>query len=300
MKKQGFSILGIMNDKSLAESIQKRSEEPAMREIPLEKIVRSRANQYRICDIEDLAASIEMFDFHGNLVVRPIQGTDTYELISGERRYEALKTLVNEGQDKFEKVLCKVEDQTNDLLAELELIMANSTARVLTDWEKTYQAGRLEEIFRQLKQSGHKFNGRLREIVADILDVSSSQMGRMESINKNLVTEFKEEFKDGNIGISDAYNLSTIPKEQQKETHEQYKEKGQEAIKGVKKRERNQQTPPPPQHETAPDPERVSFDKNEIAYNLVCIAEAYEKGKDISDIDVAVTCRAAAEIITGG
>lgn len=312
MSKGKFNLKELLNKQSIPETERVPEAEPFMREIPLNKIIPSSKNKYGIRDLEDLTASMEMFGFNSNLVVRTIPGTDTYELISGERRYHALAILAEKWPGKFNTATCKVEYQPDDLLAELELIMANSTARVLTDWEKTYQAGRLEEILRQLKRDGHKLPGRLREIVADVLDVSSSQVGRMESINKNLTSEFKEEFKRENIGISDAYNLSTLPQNQQQEVYQGFKEKGKEAVKQVKKVKQDPERMKPEKNEPDSEPqaqpkeqadtpcEKEEYSQDETVRLLIAIAADIEAGNNASSFDVAGVCRAAADYITEG
>ena len=88
-------------------------------------------------------------------------------------------------------------------------------ARDLTDYERTQQAKRIKEVLRGLKENGHQIKGRMREIVAELLNVSQAQVGRMERIEKNLIPEAKAKFKAGDIGITQAYDLSALPKEEQ-------------------------------------------------------------------------------------
>ena len=75
----------------------------------------------------------------------------------------------------------------------------------------------------------------MREIVAQALDVSQTQVARMESVSERLIPELTEEFRAGNIGITDAYDASTLPLEQQREALEEYKLDGARAIKKAKK-----------------------------------------------------------------
>ncbi|MCX7771946.1 MAG: ParB/RepB/Spo0J family partition protein [Clostridia bacterium] len=221
-----FSLNDILNSQS--KTTESQSNQFEVRHIPLDQIVPSTKNAYGIRDIEELGASIEMVGLQHNLVVKP-NGNGLYELISGERRYHALKLI------GWATAPCKIERQPDNLMDELRLIMANSTARELTDYEKTYQVARLKELFQELKVAGYKIPGRLRECVADILKVSPAQVGIMEHINKNLVSEFKEEFKKGNIGISTANELAKMPKEKQEEAIESFKSVGVKVVKPVKR-----------------------------------------------------------------
>ena len=183
--------------------------------IPLDKIIPSEKNKYGIRGVEELAESIRESGLLHNLVVRKRPGADTYELISGERRYRALKQLRDSGESKWECAPCKVETSNNDTFAELQLLMANLQTRELTDYEKVYQAQRARELLLELKQQGHTFKGRTRENVACLLGVSNAQIGRMESIWKHLHPEAMQAFKDGKIGISAAYELSRLDKPEQ-------------------------------------------------------------------------------------
>lgn len=206
-----FNLSQLLNDKS------KESESMAFKVelIPIEKIRPSEMNKYTVQDVSELKGSIELMGLQQNLLVRLANGG--YEVISGHRRLKAMKELHAEGNELYKRVPCKVIKTVDDVQAELQLILANSTARELTDYEKVYQSERLQVLLKDLKASGFKFTGRTRQIVADMMGVSSSQVGRMDSINKKLLPELKEEFKEGNISITAAYDLSRLPADQQRE-----------------------------------------------------------------------------------
>ena len=135
-----FNLNQLMNDKSKPEG--KEAIAFKIEPIPIESIQPSAMNKYNISDIAELKASIELVGLQQNLVVRQTEDTTGYELISGHRRLQALTELYAEGHTEFSKIPCKIEKYTDDIQAELQLIFANSTARQLTDFEKTYQAGR--------------------------------------------------------------------------------------------------------------------------------------------------------------
>lgn len=183
-----------------------------IKNIPLDDIVPSPKNNYGIRDIEELANNIELVGLMHNIVVKKLD--DKYEIISGERRYRAYSKLREEDPDKYSTIPCKVEEES---LSELKLLFANSQARELTDYEKTYQASRIKELLLELKEQGYKFPGRMREQIADLLKVSPAQVGRMESINKNLSEPLKEKFKKDEINITTAYESSRLDEEKQEE-----------------------------------------------------------------------------------
>lgn len=213
-----FNLSQLMNTESKKQIVAFKIEH-----IPLDNILPSPKNNYSVDDVSELKSSIELLGLQQNLVVR-IKDDGTYELISGHRRLKAMQELRNEGNKDFEKAPCKIVKSTDDIQAELQLILANSTTRVLTDAEKTKQAARLHELLQELQNSGNQLKGRKREIVAQLMGVSSSQVQRMDSINKKLAPELKEAFSEGEINITAAFEISRLPEETQKEVVQEYRE----------------------------------------------------------------------------
>ncbi len=230
--KSKFNIFDMLNDASKAEMSQNSFN---IEFIDIKKIIPSQKNFYSVEDVEELKESIKIYGLQQNLLIRKMSGHDFYELLSGERRYTALKSLVQEGREDLRSVPCKVEYNIDDIRAELQLIFANSTNRIISDYEKMQQATKLKELLRELKKTGVELSGRLRDIVAESLNISSTQVARFESINNNLNQEFKEEFKNENIGVSTASELAALPEETQKEAYEEYKVVKKFAIKDAKK-----------------------------------------------------------------
>ena len=181
--------------------------------IDINKIHRSEKNFYEIIDIDDLAEDIKINGLNHNLVVRPTEN-GTYELISGERRYTALSKLVNEGNKQFASVPCKIVE-LNDLDAEIVLIQANAQTRELSESEKLKQVQRLSELYKAKKANGEKV-GKIREVIANDLKLSPTQVGRYERINNNLIQELKELLEQGNLSTSNASEFSTLSEESQK------------------------------------------------------------------------------------
>ena len=141
-------------------------------------------------NVDELAEDIKMNGLNHNLVVRKLDN-GKYELISGERRYTALTQLVEQGNEIFALVPCKVIE-ANDIDSEIILIQANAQTRELTEIEKLEQVKRLTELYKTKKKNGEKVPGKIREIIANDLKLSPTQVGRYERINKNLIPELKE------------------------------------------------------------------------------------------------------------
>ncbi len=278
MKK--FSLNDILNDKSKE---KRKRNEFTIEYIHISKLIPDENNFYSVDDVAELKDSILLIGLQQPLIVRKIEETDTYTVSIGHRRLKALTQLVEEGNKEFELIPCKVETEIDEIKNELRLIFANSTSRILSDYEKTHQAMRIKELLMALKQKGVKLPGRLRNIIADTMKISKTQVARMESIDKNLSPGFKEEFKNNNVNISTAYELSGLQREEQEEALKDYKEKGSITIKEVKNIKNNKPSSKPSQtivkttiteEVTQKEPEQLTPDRLLNVY--VCCAYAGE------------------------
>ena len=182
--------------------------------INIDRIRRNEKNFYEIVDIEALAEDIKLNGLNHNLVVRKLDN-DMYELISGERRYTALSKLVNEGNKEFNLVPCKVIE-SNDIDSEIILIQANAQSRELTEVEKLTQVERLQELYKIKKKNGEKVPGKIRDIIANDLKLSPTQVGRYERINNKLIPELKAVIEQGNLTIANASEFSSLSEENQR------------------------------------------------------------------------------------
>ena len=182
--------------------------------IDIKDIERNKKNFYEIVNVDELAEDIKMNGLNHNLVVRKLDN-GKYELISGERRYTALTQLVEQGNEIFALVPCKVIE-ANDIDSEIILIQANAQTRELTEIEKLEQVKRLTELYKTKKKNGEKVPGKIREIIANDLKLSQTQVGRYERINKNLIPELKEILENGNLTIANASEFSSLSEDNQK------------------------------------------------------------------------------------
>lgn len=182
--------------------------------IDIENIKRNEKNFYDIVDVEELAEDIKLNWLNHNLVVRKLDNGQ-FELISGERRYTALSKLVKEGNKTFALVSCKVIE-VNDTDAEIILIQANAQTRELTEVEKLKQVQRLKELYKIKKANGEKVTGKVREIIANDLKLSPTQVGRYEKINSSLIAELKNIIEKGNLTIANASEFANLSEDNQK------------------------------------------------------------------------------------
>ena len=195
--------------------------------IPYEDIVRNEHNHYSIEDIESLAASISDVGLREPLEVKALDD-DRYMLIGGERRYTAIGQLRAEGSTRYDLVPCIVMDvQSIDLplsdeLKELYVLTTtNAEQREKSDYDVMLQVQNLRRIYSELKAAGHPLRGRQRDLIAETLGISATQVQRYSSIDKNLSEELKQEFRDGKMALTVAGSAAALSREQQAALREQ-------------------------------------------------------------------------------
>ena len=202
------------------------SDSPRITMIPITELRPNGGNFYDTSNFEDLADSIELNGLLEPLCVfRRGQGTGSYVIFSGHRRYKALRLLYEKsGFEKWTEVPCIVYPDPHDANREtVMLIHANSTGRVLSNWEKAQQALRLKKALVAMREGGAELPGRIRDLVAEEMQMSASKLARLEAIGNNLTeVRFAKAWREGRLNESVAYELSKLPKERQKEAWDEY------------------------------------------------------------------------------
>lgn len=184
--------------------------QPQLQEIDIDQLDANEANFYAVdmSKLDTLADSIAMDGLQQPLVVTPGQD-GRYTVISGHRRRAAIRKLVEEdSREDLRRVPCLVRVYQTKALAELQLIMANSTARVLSSAEVMHQAKRMEDLLYQLKEEGYSFPGRMRAQVAEACQVSESKLARLKVIRDKLIGPWMEKFEAGEISEDVAYTIA--------------------------------------------------------------------------------------------
>ena len=253
-KKGNFSLTELLSNSSMqavdspaADAGRDEStRRPPLKVVPIKiaDLIPSGDNFYSIEKIAELKASIEMFGVVQPLVVKPLTA-GKYEIISGHRRHRACVELAAEGKREFEYIPCGIQGEVvrDPLKDRVLLIMTNSTIRELSDFEKMKQAEELTKHLTALKKRD-KLTGRVRDLVAEILNTSTTNIARLNSISNNLAPELAAEFKTGRLGVSAAYELSGLSEDKQREAAAELQEKGGLSISDVKKKKQKAVLPP--------------------------------------------------------
>lgn len=202
------------------------------KDINIKKLYSNDKNFYSVTDIEPLAQKILLVGLIENLeVVHDPCDRGEYRITAGERRWRALKLLVEQGYTDFEMVTCQIQTPASADEEMLRLIIANDyrnkTVADILEEEK-----QLKDILQRMRQEGRTIkgykldSGRLRDVIAKMLQMPATKIAQIESINKHLIPEFAEELKEGRLTFSAAYMISGMNEETQAEMLERYQENG--------------------------------------------------------------------------
>lgn len=167
------------------------SESDTMREIPVNDILDNPRNFYPRPDNAALAALMESIEANGLLeppTVVPAEG-GKYRLISGHSRMEALRLLAANQDaavaDRFARVPCRVLPAMTEAQEVCAVIEANRQ-RIKTPVLLAQEAERLTEMYVKRREAGEDLPGRIRDRVAEAMQVSKTKLANLSSIKNGL------------------------------------------------------------------------------------------------------------------
>lgn len=224
-----FQLSDILGEQSL----KPVKREDKLQMIPAGDLLPSSGNFYSKEDdrIKKMAASILMLStpdrigIQQNLVVKPIDGSDTYMILAGETRWRAVNYLLEAGELETDLIPCEVEQEGDPIRDELILIMTNSTQRERSDAEKMHEVSRLRVLLEEYKKT-HKLGGTIQQAIGDMLGISKTKVGTLENIDRNLSPELREDYEAGRINTSVANKLAGMDKPLQEEGKKLLDEQG--------------------------------------------------------------------------
>lgn len=219
--------LGLPNE----ETEKKKDDTFRIERISINNIIPNKKNEYSIKGIEELKFSILHNGLKQNLEVTD-NGNGTYSLLSGERRYTALKGLVEDGYEQFRLVPCLITDVsksssfldengdeilTNDDKEMLSILTTNAEGREYTDADRAFQVRELKKIYTKLASGGVKLPGKMSQLIADELKISKAQVERINFVEIHGTDELKQKFNNGEISIGAANEVAHLSPAQQRE-----------------------------------------------------------------------------------
>ena len=203
-----------------------------------EDLIPSKDNFYSTEDTEKLKQSIRALGILQPLLIEERDGKDY--LLAGHRRRKCCLELIKEGLERFKRIPCvykpkielSAETETDEIVRKMVIIQSN-TYREKTDWEKMTESLQMEELVKELREKTD-LEGKTREIVSDLIGVSSTQIGRYHSISSNLSGELMDAFKQNKLNVSTAAELAGLNEKYQNEACKLLSEAGQVTLNAAK------------------------------------------------------------------
>lgn len=224
----GYSAILSLNRKSTGDTARSSCARFRTKDISIKNIYSSDLNFYPQKGIEQKAAEIQAVGLLSNLVVmhKPCDQGE-YKLVSGERRWRALSLLVEQGYNEFEKVTCQIREPGNEHEEMIELILANSSRQ-----KDTFTLAKEEQMLKReleymrdhdMKLNGYDLKeGRLRDVIADILNISKTKVAELEAISNRLIPVWKLQLEKDVLSSSVAYRISKLEPADQYSLYQRY------------------------------------------------------------------------------
>ena len=230
-----FDLKGMLSERSTQE--MDLPEQKTVYRNP-EDLIPSKDNFYSTEDTEKLKQSIKVLGILQPLLIEERDGKDY--ILAGHSRRKCCLELIEEGMDRFRKIPCvykpKIELSTaseEDEIIRKIIIIQSNTYREKSDWEKMTEALQMEELVKELREKTD-LEGKTREIVSDLIGVSSTQIGRYHSISNNLSERLADAFRQNKLNISTAAELAGLNEKYQTKACELLENAGQLTLNDAK------------------------------------------------------------------
>ena len=153
--------------------------------------------------IQELADSIAANGLIHDLTVNKVSETE-YHLISGERRFRAIRIL------KWETISCRVYEHMSDDNAQLMLLEANLQVRHYSDGELLDFYKEAEAIIERMQVKAPQ------RALAALLGKSTRQIRKYQAIAKNLSQDEQKEISSGEMSLNEGAQLAQQRKDKKK------------------------------------------------------------------------------------
>ena len=180
----GAALLGLNN--SLNSNYQ-------IVQIPFDKLSVHPRNDFSQGDIEDLA--VEIADLGLPIRISIVERSDDrYEILSGQRRYLAIKFNRENEIVTTDTVPCMLFDPTTiqnrlgisipEELLEDAIIATSNSYRTMTTYDQMRHVEMLGQFYSSVQKSGAKLNGRKRDFISDRMNISARTVQSLMYANK--------------------------------------------------------------------------------------------------------------------
>lgn len=188
-----------------------------LRDIPLDKIRENPENFYPPLPGDEAEALRESIQSNGLLEpLLVVADGNHYRLVSGHNRLRALRDLRSEalGMD-YKTALCRVLPAM-DADHEITAIIEANRQRKKTPAVLQQEAEALTEVYVRRKQAGEALPGRIRDRVAEAMQVSATKLANLNAIKNGIrEPEFASAWASGNISEACALEIARMDAERQ-------------------------------------------------------------------------------------
>ena len=258
----GWSVMDALNRNSKAAAEDKPRARFRTKDISIRKMYSNDRNFYSMNGIEKLAQEILTVGLLENMTVMyaPCERGE-YRIIAGERRWRALQLLLKKGYEEFEIATCQIKSVAEEHEEMVNIIMANAY-RDKTMADLLQEEQQLRKSLQYMKDNGLTLqgytldSGRLRDVIASIMQMSGTKIAQIDSINERLIPEFTEQLKEGRLTFSAAYEISGMDQEQQQTMLEKSQESGGLTWKEVKEAKAAAEEPEESEEAESQEPEK--------------------------------------------
>lgn len=174
--------------------------------VALENIIPSDYNPYNEYDtqndnqaVRQLADSIAVQGLIEPIVLNKVK--DKYIILSGERRYKAIKLL------NWKSVTAQVYDNLDTTTANLILHTSNLEVRDYTSGQKLIFYKDVRKLLEDMKSKGQLTVG-MQKALANMLHINERQVRKYERICNELSEDEQEQIINNEVSINDGYKIA--------------------------------------------------------------------------------------------
>lgn len=213
MAGKAFNFMDLLNAQTKAEGVEETKDYEEIYLSPYEVKDAQENTHQKLEGIEELADNFLTVGQEQPTVLARVNGE--FRIIDGHRRNAANIFNIERGYKEYEKIKYRYKDMS-EAMYELRLLAGNGYTQELTAYEKVRLVERTKAaLIRAKEEDGLEIQGKMRDLIAAMVQESGTNVARMENINNNATQEVKEQLKEGNLGLTAAYEAAKLEPEEQ-------------------------------------------------------------------------------------
>lgn len=213
MAGKAFNFMDLLNAQTKAEGVEETKDYEEIYLSPYEVKDAQENTHQKLEGIEELADNFLTVGQEQPTVLARVNGE--FRIIDGHRRNAANIFNIERGYKEYEKIKYRYKDMS-EAMYELRLLAGNGYTQELTAYEKVRLVERTKAaLVRAKEEDGLEIQGKMRDLIATMVQESGTNVARMENINNNATQAVKEQLKEGNLGLTAAYEAAKLEPEEQ-------------------------------------------------------------------------------------